>query len=442
MNLILPILLKRGLLPVALFLSQITFAQITLIPDPNFEQALIDLSLDDLLDGEVLTVNIATVEGLNVDDRSITNLTGIQAFGSLSNLSCKQNLLTALDVSQNSELTVLDCRLNLLTTVDVVENNLLQTLRCADNSISEIDVSQNPVFRVLDCSNNPLTGLDISSNPDLLWLYCENTGLASLDVTQNPLLTILHCSGNELSSLDLGQNVDLLTLEAYDNQLVSIDFGTTTSMSILHCANNLLTELGTGNMILLESLHCDGNQIAQLDLVSTCLQGVSCNNNQMEYLDMSQSNTMSALLCSNNPPLEWIDLRNSNTSAIGTLVAQDDPNLTCIYVDDATYDHGPNWQFDTSSTVIVETEAECTMYLGSSEYHIGDGSVIYPNPSSGHFSIESTEQVNGISIYDIHGKKMRAFPSQSMYSIELPGGIYIVRLEYYKKHEIKFLFVQ
>ncbi len=55
-------------------------AQQTLIPDPNFEQALIDLGHDDVLDGQVRTANISGVNRLNVNGKNITSLTGIQDF--------------------------------------------------------------------------------------------------------------------------------------------------------------------------------------------------------------------------------------------------------------------------------------------------------------------------------------------------------------------------
>jgi hypothetical protein len=44
------------------FTTSITFAQFTAIPDPIFEQALIDLGHDDVLDGQVLTANIEKLE--------------------------------------------------------------------------------------------------------------------------------------------------------------------------------------------------------------------------------------------------------------------------------------------------------------------------------------------------------------------------------------------
>ena len=70
-------------------------AQTTAIPDTNFEQALITLGIDSgLIDGTVLTANISGVTSLNVSNKNISNLTGIEAFSSLQTLNCNNNLIT------------------------------------------------------------------------------------------------------------------------------------------------------------------------------------------------------------------------------------------------------------------------------------------------------------------------------------------------------------
>ena len=68
-----------------LILGTISFVQIglsqkTYVPDDNFEQALIDLGYDDALDDSVLTANISDVTNLNVNNKNITSLTGIEGF--------------------------------------------------------------------------------------------------------------------------------------------------------------------------------------------------------------------------------------------------------------------------------------------------------------------------------------------------------------------------
>ena len=80
----------------------IAFGQTTAIPDANFEQALIDLGHDDVIDGAVLTANISGVTYLNVGYKSISDLTGIEDFINLRHLFCNNNQLTNLDISQNT----------------------------------------------------------------------------------------------------------------------------------------------------------------------------------------------------------------------------------------------------------------------------------------------------------------------------------------------------
>ena len=77
----------------------------TYVPDDNFEQALIDLGYDDVLDDYVLTENISGVTELDVSNKEIGDLTGIEGFIALDNLTCNTNQLTSLDVSNNTALT-------------------------------------------------------------------------------------------------------------------------------------------------------------------------------------------------------------------------------------------------------------------------------------------------------------------------------------------------
>ncbi len=85
------------------------------VPNDNFEQALIDLGYDDVLDNYVLTWNIEGVTSLDVTFKSISDLTGIEDYTSLVVLKCFENKLTSLNVSSNTTLTELRCNGNQLT---------------------------------------------------------------------------------------------------------------------------------------------------------------------------------------------------------------------------------------------------------------------------------------------------------------------------------------
>ena len=56
---------------------------VTLIPDENFEQALIELGYDDTLDGSVKTSSIDNIVNLSLEAGNIRNLSGIEDFKSL-----------------------------------------------------------------------------------------------------------------------------------------------------------------------------------------------------------------------------------------------------------------------------------------------------------------------------------------------------------------------
>ena len=61
-------------------------AQNTYVPDDSFEQYLIWLELDDVLDDSVLTENIVDVQTLHLGYSSIHDLTGLEGFLSLDTL--------------------------------------------------------------------------------------------------------------------------------------------------------------------------------------------------------------------------------------------------------------------------------------------------------------------------------------------------------------------
>ena len=125
------------------------WGQNTYVPDNNFEQALIDLGYDDVLNDFVLTENISGVTYLNVENKEISDLTGIEDFTALTFLICRWNQLTSLDVSSHTALTSLWCQGNQLTTLDVSANTLLTTLRFDDNALTSMDVSNNTALTSL-----------------------------------------------------------------------------------------------------------------------------------------------------------------------------------------------------------------------------------------------------------------------------------------------------
>jgi len=180
----------------------------TAIPDTNFEQALIDLGYDTVIDGQVLTSNISTVTNLNVYAKNISDLTGIQDFSALEELNCAANQLTALDVSQNANLETLYCFQNQLQALDVSNNTQLTYLDCSNNQLTVLDVDQNQYLERLYCTDNDLLVLDVSLNGDLYTLSCYNNNLHGLNVAN---------ANNTNFNLFQAQNNPSLTCIQIDN---------------------------------------------------------------------------------------------------------------------------------------------------------------------------------------------------------------------------------
>jgi hypothetical protein len=156
------VLLVTGLF--SLFTSFAT-AQTTAIPDDNFEQALIDLGLDSgPLDNLVLTANISGEIILNLQNKSISNLTGIEGFTSLQKLELKNNLLSgSLNLSMLTTLTYLEVWQNQLTSLNFSGLNLTY-LDCDENQFTSLDVSSLTGLQTFYCNSNNLTSLNVSIN--------------------------------------------------------------------------------------------------------------------------------------------------------------------------------------------------------------------------------------------------------------------------------------
>lgn len=110
-------------------------------PDPTFRECIqkFDLNHDNYFDEEELNA----VTELNVFEKGITNLTGLEFFKNLKVLNCSKNTLENLNVSQNTK---------------------LEELYCSETRIMELDVRNNLELRVLSASNNRLIFVDLTRN--------------------------------------------------------------------------------------------------------------------------------------------------------------------------------------------------------------------------------------------------------------------------------------
>lgn len=347
---------------VLLFFSFSGFAQYTLIPDLNFEKALIDLAIDSgTPDGRVLTVSVNGIKSLDVSGKNIKDLTGIQDFSALISFNCQNNQLTSLDITKNTSLTNLLCFNNQISSLNIANNTNLTYLDCNNNILNDLDVSKNVLLTSLYCNDNKLQNIDITKNISLKNFGCSSNQLISLDISKNTSLTYLTCFNNQLTSLDVSKNLFLTYFACSGNQLTQLDVTKNNSLTNLYCTSNRLTDLDLTNNKLLKELSCWNNQLTSLDVSkNTSLTLLFCDNNQISNLDVSQNTSLIIFSCSNNQ-LITLNLKNGNNSNvdISSFNLTSNPNLTCIQVDNKLFSD-TNW-FSKKDLIALYSESNCSL---------------------------------------------------------------------------------
>ena len=290
----------------------------TNFPDANFRIYVSTFDKDN--DDRLSPAELAAVKSMSLIGKSIGDLTGIEHFTALTELDCRRNQLTSLDLSKNTALQVLNCNNNPLTSLVLGGNTALTKLSCTNNQLTSLDLSKNTALQVLDCEGNQLTSLDVSNNTALKELYCGDNPLTSLDVSANTALTDLNCINTQRTSLDVSKNTALTSLLCGDNQLTSLDVSANTALTSLLCAKNQLASLDVSKNTDLTDLDCRWNQLTSLDVSkNTALTDLDCRWNQLTSLDLSANPKLSFSHCSTNNNTYRLTLDASRTLDLTTL---------------------------------------------------------------------------------------------------------------------------
>jgi len=286
------------------------------------------------------------------------------------------------------------------------------------NSIQSLNIGNQQI--------SDLTG--IKDFVALTELYCYNNQLSSLDVSNNTVLTTLYCSGNNLTFLDISQNLALTTLFCFENQLNSLDVSLNTDLTRLQCGSNLLTSLDTSQNSALVELNCGNNPLTSIDVsFNTALTDLLCQNTIITSLDLSQNINLSSLYCIDNQ-LTSLDVKNDNNANITFFNAKNNPFLTCIFVDDATYST-ENWTLIDPTSTFVETQAECDT-LGIDEIELNELIDVFPNPTNNVIYIQLSNEIEFINVvlYNFLGNVVIKTNKNYIDVSNLNTGIYILRI--------------
>ncbi len=257
-----------------------------------------------------------------------------------------------------------------------------------------------------------------------------NENLFSLDLSNNVQLSIIQCTGNVYMNSFIVENLLLLeSLQCFDNNITELNINDNIALKHLECTLNPLSSLDVSNSFNLEKLWCNTNNLSTLDISNNPnLIELSCAMNNLTSIDASSNPNLYYFVCSYNQ-LIFLDIRNGNNQSITTFGSINNPDLTCIYVDNAEYST-ENWSsgIDETST-FVETQEECDA-LGIEHDSINNSLNIYPNPVNDILFIEySDDNFKSIKLFNVYGSKVLNTKYTNFLNLEkLTNGVYFLKI--------------
>lgn len=319
-------------------LCSICTAQNINIPDKNLHYALIENGVDLNKDSLIQKNEAEAIQKLELKNKKIYSLEGIQSFVNLKSLDCSENLIYYFDFNLLTKLETLNCEKNRLSTLHISKLNKLVKLNCSGNPLYRIDIrslanleelecrsnglneiifnSQNNLSSLV-CNDNQLREIDLSKLPKLKTLECANNQIRDLELESHPNIEVLNCSDNQIKHLNLIHLPKLWWLECNNNRLNDIDVNDLSNLRVLRCANNQLSSIDIQKLHKLEWLDCTKNKLIFLYLKNhKKLKRLNCSGNQITSLNLKKSPNISYLDCSNN---QLISLDVSNLILLKTL---------------------------------------------------------------------------------------------------------------------------
>ena len=306
----------------------------------------------------------------------------------------KCNLNTLPDLSHNLQLEVLYLGSNIdndpvldaypdnhFQVMDFHDNPNLKTLTAKNVDLHQIDLSQNHNLESINLSfNQSLSDIDLSNNINLKTLFISHCNLSNIDVTNNI----------NLEFLILGQNVTYAPFKSYtSNHIQNID------ITLNH---------------KLKGLAIDDNEITNIDMQNNqLLEGFLCSNNPINDIDLSLAPNLQHVVITNNPNLQTIKLKNQHNADIITAKLYNNPNLSCIEVDDAaTAITGTgiysNWEVDNYAVFSDDCSSGIDVVVEKKALQIYKDTLDY-------FVIITKKKINMIKVYNIEGQLI--FETQS-----------------------------
>lgn len=261
------------------------YTGLTYIPDENLEAYLIEIGIDNVLDGYIFTNSAEQVTSVGIEatdnwvqggsidfwdfenrfTNRLTSLAGIEALPSLQHINLRGQNLDSINISQNTGLRNFYANFNTFNKIDTSNNTLLEIISIDSNEVNpELDFSNNNNLKSLSIPMCYIDGyigeggyLDISNLTQLEFLDLYDNNLTSVDISNNPNLNEIRLNFTyNITTMDFSNNLLLETILLNQSNLQG-------TLDVSMCEN--LTEL---NVAQNPGLTCIKVSAFQLDAIN------------------------------------------------------------------------------------------------------------------------------------------------------------------------------
>ncbi|PQJ80054.1 T9SS type A sorting domain-containing protein [Polaribacter porphyrae] len=440
----------------------------TAIPDANFEAYLESINLGNGVadDGLVLTNKIETLTELNIESKNIADITGIQDFAALVELNAKNNTISQIDLSKNTDLEILFIANNQLSNLNLGNNLKLKNIDAGENNLSFINVSELKDLETLSLYKNQLTDINLQSNKKLQAFIANDNQLKYLDVRENTALFWFDADDNLLEDLMLknGNNTKI------------------TQFSIAGNPNLECVEVDDVNFSNTNWTQKDASAIYNLDCAPAnddCAKAIPLIYNQPTSGDVNSGSANNTPFCAVGNVIadvwytvvvpETGEFSIEGTTPIGNLKfavyssCQANAPLTCgssislknllvgetfylkIWVEEAS---GKSTQ-NLNSGIFTIKASESSVLSVQNTTILEPKLKLFPNPTSSHVNIITlnNDVINSVEVYNLLGKKVlsekvKNTTKTTLSTTQMSQGIYILKVKIEDKIVSKKLIIK
>lgn len=279
---------------------------------------------------------------------------------------------------------------------------------------------------VIDLTSNGLIGSIPSEIEDLSYLkildlsgnqFPGNIPIALFGLSNLENLFLGGCLLTGSIPNEIGNLTNLFELSLVSNQLtgsIPKEIESLSNLSILDARNNQLS----------------GSIPTEIENL-TNIEGIALSYNEFSgELDLSNLANLHGLLLENNN-FSSVNVKNGNNTNFNFFNITSNPNLICVFVDDASWSE-TNWLDKDETAHYFETQAECDNYLVVDDKLNSNSICLFPNPTTHFVNIKTHKGllIKNVQVYSVLGEQMNiVYTSGKMDLTNLKMGVYFIKFQ-------------